>query len=99
MLHKAGCGPELYAVFKNGICYEFIQGDVLSMEDVRSPDVYPIVAAEMAKVHCKIPINGVTTIPDGSTTSDKSMMWKKLETFNSLVEEILVSNESLVKRY
>jgi len=81
-------------VFENGICYEFIHGSTLSMETCRSPKVYPIVAAEMAKIHSKITIDN----DNGDGTELKSMMWDKFKTFNDLVEEIFKTNPELVKR-
>lgn len=40
VLHKHGCGPELYCSFTNGICYEFVRGVVLDDTLLRRPSVY-----------------------------------------------------------
>ncbi len=40
VLHKHGCGPELYCSFTNGICYEFVKGVVLDDTMLRQPSVY-----------------------------------------------------------
>ncbi|XP_021964457.1 ethanolamine kinase 1 [Folsomia candida] len=93
LLHGYGLGPELYAIFRNGICYEFIQGRILSMEDVRSPEVYPRVVAEMVKMHCDIPSNGLA-----GNHAEEAGMWNKIRTFDALVEEILQTNPTLVAR-
>lgn len=101
LLHEKGCGPELYAIFSNGICYEFIQGEILSMEDVRSERVYPLVVAEMVKMHCNIPSNALSKgeACDNKESGTKSKIWDKINTFNTLVEEILGKNAGLVRRF
>ena len=35
--HKAGCGPPVYATFKNGLVYGYIHGDTLDLDSVRDP--------------------------------------------------------------
>ena len=34
-LHKAGCGPPLYALFNNGMVYGYIQGETIDHVIVR----------------------------------------------------------------
>ncbi|XP_071501255.1 ethanolamine kinase 1-like [Diadema antillarum] len=58
ILYRAGCGPKLYASFQNGICYEFVPGTTLDPDTVRDPTIYPLVAKEMAKMHCIKPSEG-----------------------------------------
>lgn len=40
VLHKHGCGPQLYCSFTNGICYEFVRGVVLDDILLKEPSVY-----------------------------------------------------------
>lgn len=40
VLHKHGCGPQLYCSFNNGICYEFVRGVVLDDMFLKEPSVY-----------------------------------------------------------
>lgn len=63
------------------------------METCRSPDVYPIVAAEMARVHKTIPLS-----PLPGETSLRSLVWKKMRRFYELNEEILTTNTKLATR-
>ena len=51
LLNEGGCGSELYASFKNGICYEFLRGTTLTSDTVFNPDIYPLVARAMANLH------------------------------------------------
>ncbi|XP_021966981.1 ethanolamine kinase 1 isoform X2 [Folsomia candida] len=54
ILHDRKCGAELYATFDNGICYEFMNGSTLEVEDCAKPEVFPLVAAEMARMHSSL---------------------------------------------
>lgn len=51
LMHKEGMGAELMATFKNGIAYEFLKGQTLDPESVASPQIYPLVARAMKRLH------------------------------------------------
>ncbi|XP_055505930.1 ethanolamine kinase 1-like [Leucoraja erinacea] len=51
LLHAHHCSPELYCTFQNGICYEFIKGEVLDMQQLRKPSIFRLVARAMAQFH------------------------------------------------
>nr|XP_039269016.1 ethanolamine kinase 2-like [Styela clava] len=51
ILHGAGCGPMLHCIFDNGLCYDFIEGDTLSREDLRKPEIYNLITREMVRFH------------------------------------------------
>ncbi|XP_070569903.1 ethanolamine kinase 1-like [Ptychodera flava] len=51
VLFKAKCGPELYCCFNNGICYQYIPGETIDSDMVKSEKVYPLIANRMAKLH------------------------------------------------
>lgn len=51
MLQRHGFAPRLYAVFENGLAYEFVPGVTLSPVTVTSAAVWPLVARHMAKMH------------------------------------------------
>ncbi len=87
------CGAQLYALFENGICYEFIPGAILTMETCRSPEVYSLVATEMARIHKSIPVK-----PQSGESKPSSLVWKKLRTFYGINEEILHNNVGLRDR-
>jgi len=50
-MQNNSCGSKLYAVFNNGICYEFLQGEILSQEKLYEPQVWTLVARMMARLH------------------------------------------------
>ncbi|XP_022082644.1 ethanolamine kinase 1-like [Acanthaster planci] len=63
LLHKAGCGAELYARCNNGLCYEYIPGVILDAKTVREERVYRLIIKEMIKMHSIKPQDGVATSP------------------------------------
>ncbi|XP_073687792.1 ethanolamine kinase 1 [Garra rufa] len=77
VLHKHGCGPELYCSFTNGICYEFIRGVVLDDTLLRQPSVYRLIAREMGKIHA---------IKSGETVNCSPVLWSRLSQFLNLVQ-------------
>ena len=50
-LGKQGIAPPLYCTFNNGYCYKFIEGSVLTVENISKPNISSIVAKKMAKLH------------------------------------------------
>lgn len=51
MLQRHGFAPSLYAVFQNGLAYEFVPGCTLTPQSVCDGRVWPLVARHMAKMH------------------------------------------------
>lgn len=51
LLQRFGFAPRLYGVFKNGLAYEYVPGCTLTPESVVSPNVWPLVATHMARMH------------------------------------------------
>ncbi|XP_045617902.2 ethanolamine kinase 1 [Procambarus clarkii] len=51
VLHRAGCGPALYAVFDNGLSYGFTQGVTLTATLVTHQPVWRAITKHMAKYH------------------------------------------------
>uniref|UniRef100_A0A3B5KRP5 ethanolamine kinase n=1 Tax=Xiphophorus couchianus TaxID=32473 RepID=A0A3B5KRP5_9TELE len=82
-----GCGPEIYCSFQNGICYEFVRGNVLEDELLRQPSIYRLIAAEMGKIHSIQPKRGQTTEPQ---------LWAKMSHFLTLVKSSITRNPSLI---
>lgn len=67
----------MYATFNNGLAYEFLEGDVLTTESVREPDIYYLIAKRMAQMH--------KVEPDNPEIIKEPMLWKKTEQFMSLM--------------
>lgn len=51
-MNKAGYTHCIYATFNNGFAYQFLEGETLTIETVRDPNVYPLIARRMAEMHC-----------------------------------------------
>lgn len=78
VLYNEGYGPLLYAIFKNGLAYEFVSGKILNNELVKSEKVYPQIAAMMALTH-KIKLSD--DIPK------KPFIWKKMQQFIDFIPD------------
>ncbi|KAG1706608.1 Ethanolamine kinase 1 [Nymphon striatum] len=62
-LHEAGMAATLYCKFSNGLAYEFIEGEIIDENSVRSPQVYRLISKQMATFHSvKIPSNSKAMI-------------------------------------
>ncbi|XP_061532971.1 ethanolamine kinase 1-like isoform X1 [Phycodurus eques] len=78
LLHANGCGPQIYCSFRNGICYQFVPGDVLEDELLCQPSIYRLIAAEMARIH---------SIRPPSAHPPERVLWTKLSRLLTLVED------------
>ncbi|XP_070545797.1 ethanolamine kinase 1-like [Ptychodera flava] len=58
VLFKAKCGPELHCCFNNGICYQYVPGETIDLDMVKSEKIYPLIANKMAKLHTLKPEDG-----------------------------------------
>lgn len=70
-LQDIGCGARVYATFNNGLCYEYIDGDILAQDKLEDPLVYKEVARMMAKMH-SIPL---------SQNESNPCLWDRIENF------------------
>lgn len=73
VLDQVGCGCELYARFANGLAYEFLPGETLTINSAKLPTIYPSVASAMAKMHKLVDL--------GPQVPREPCMWKKLHMF------------------
>ncbi|XP_063706874.1 ethanolamine kinase [Culicoides brevitarsis] len=77
LLHRYGFAPRLYATFCNGLAYEYVPGRTLNVDTVTNPEIWPLVARQMARMH-KINLE--------ETGSDKEpMLFGKMQQFFKLV--------------
>lgn len=77
IMSKTGFGGKLYATFANGLAYQYIHGDILTTETVRSPEVFPIVAATVARMHRVASLEVATN----ANAKLEPCLWKKLRQF------------------
>ncbi|XP_033008630.1 ethanolamine kinase 2 isoform X1 [Lacerta agilis] len=76
VLQDHSCAPSLYCTFENGYCYEFMPGKALGPEHIRQPNIFRLVAHEMAKMH-RIHTNG--SLP-------KPCLWHRLHKYFNIVK-------------
>ena len=50
-MHKAGLSAPIYCTFTNGICYGFTPGKVLDKVSIRKPNIFVLIAENMARMH------------------------------------------------
>lgn len=77
ILHKAGYTHCIYATFNNGLAYQFLEGDTLTVETVRQPNVYTLISTRMAQMH--------RLKPNDSEIPKYPCIWKKTEKFMEIM--------------
>ncbi|XP_046665616.1 ethanolamine kinase 1 [Homalodisca vitripennis] len=75
VLQGVGFAPPLFATFNNGLAYQYIPGEVLTVETVCAPSIYPLIARKMAQLH-KVKFHDSQPQPT---------LWAKIRKFISLV--------------
>lgn len=78
MLHSHGFAPCLYAIFRNGLAYEYVPGVTLTSETVAEPQVWSLIARHMAEMH-KIQID--------CGSDDQPMLCGKVQQFLDILPE------------
>ncbi len=66
-------GCRLYARFGNGLAYEFLPGETLTISSAKEAATFPKVAEAMAQMHQKVDL--------GPEVPKEPCMWKKLHMF------------------
>lgn len=84
LLQRFGFAPRLYGVFKNGLAYEYVPGCTLTPESVVSPNVWPLVASHMARMHR---LNIAVPAASERATTIVPMIASKMIRFLDLVPE------------
>lgn len=79
LMHQHGFAPQLFAIFKNGLAYEFIPGETLNPQKVRLPEVWRLVAVRMAQMH---------KIDCGPKVAKTPMLPSTMEKFFNLVPNV-----------
>ena len=102
---------KLLAVFANGICYEYPEGDTLDIHTVRDPHIAKLIAVEMAQMHfyCKTiptPTTGtyasavarfITNIPKSFDDLNKQKAFEQIPKISVIQEEIQSVGSALEK--
>ncbi|KAG9335455.1 hypothetical protein JZ751_004584 [Albula glossodonta] len=75
VLQAHRCAPQLYCTFRNGLCYEFLQGHPLDPKHLRNPFMFRLIARHVAQYHS-------IRLPDSS--APKASLWLKMDQYLSL---------------
>lgn len=59
VLNSMHLAPPVHARFKNGLVYGFLQGRSLEPNELKSPNLYPLIAQQLGNWHSKININEI----------------------------------------
>ncbi|XP_049836293.1 ethanolamine kinase 1 isoform X2 [Schistocerca gregaria] len=76
LLHAAGYAPQLYATFDNGLAYEYVSGDVLTVDTCHHISVFPLVARMMANMH---------RLDCGPGVPRRPALWSKVRQFMDIM--------------
>jgi len=77
-LQARGFAPKLYASFSNGLAYQYLPGDILTVSSCREDNIFRLVAQHMASFHRQFGSN------DTENQNAKTFLWDKMECFLSL---------------
>lgn len=87
ILHTLGFGPALYASFSNGLAYQYLPGEILTVKTCSNEKIYPKVAEKMAQFHLQYD-NVKERLPTEERYSfGQSILWTKLMNFIKLCPE------------
>ncbi|XP_061898807.1 ethanolamine kinase 2 isoform X2 [Entelurus aequoreus] len=76
VFHAHGCGPEIYCSFRNGLCYQFVEGTVLEDPLLYQPSIYRLIAAEVGRIH---------SIRTPCSRPPEPFLWTKVSHFLTLL--------------
>jgi len=76
-LNKAGYTHCIYATFNNGFAYQFLEGETLTIETVRDPKVYPLIAMRMAEMH--------SLKPENESALKEAFIWNTIKKFMQIM--------------
>ena len=78
-LHRAGLVPPVYCQLKNGLCYGFMPGRALTVDDVRDERMMKRIIRTMTRLHSlEIPVHFRDRPP---------VVWQKMDNFLKIVPE------------
>lgn len=78
LLHIYGFAPELLAIFKNGLAYEYCSGTPITKVDLYDENVWPLIARRLAEMHKKVKTNDENVEP---------MLWNKFDKLFELIPD------------
>ena len=82
-----GFGPILYASFSNGLAYQYLPGETLTVKSCLDENIYPLVAEKMAHFHRQFENVKKHLCNEGGHSTMQSFLWRKLKRFIELLPE------------
>ncbi len=92
--HTIGLSSKLYAVFTNGLSYQYMSGKVLDEKSSCHSNIFPLVAEKMAKFHLQLPM-----YIQYSAGKEKIILWDKIHSFLACPSKECSEMESVNKMY
>ena len=77
LLKEKSLAAKLLIIFQNGLIYDYIPGDVITVETIRAPQIYPLIARKMALMHRTVP-NISNEL--GGANNGQPWLWNKILT-------------------
>lgn len=84
LLHSINLAPRLYAVFKNGLAYEYVPGVTLTPDSVKESKIWRLVAKRMAAMH---------KVKSEANERPEPILKSKIEQFLNLIPERFANPE------
>jgi len=81
ILQSLGFAPRLYASFSNGLAYQYLPGNILTVKSCREDKICHLVAQHMACFHQQIEW---TDSSSNHNSNKQTFLWDKIECFLSL---------------
>ena len=90
ILSETGLGGKLYAIFSNGLAYEYVPGVVMTNAVANNPEIFPVVAATVAKMH---------RLASKGRENAEPCLWIKMRQFLELSPDQFPNDASKDARY
>jgi len=73
-----GFGPALYASFSNGLAYQYLPGEILTVKSCLNEKIYQKVAEKMAQFHLQFENVKEQLSAEDRNSFGQSILWNKL---------------------
>lgn len=86
-LYKHKCSGEVYGIFGNGMCYEYVPGETLTADMAKDPHVTTLIIQKLVQLHCIDREQG--NLPEISLFDkmDSMLRWVPKQYANSVTQE------------
>jgi len=99
----AGCQPEIYATFKNGLVYKYFPGRCATMHDVLKENTIRSISKRLARFHCtdidKVSVYDVAGRLSSAEDKKQMVFWQKLRKHINEIPAEIEDDEERNQRY